>query len=132
MSRRWPVFAVFYNLLGLYAVFAGFAAADCMAARCVLVDGLAAAAGWGAALSGVVALYFMQRIYRIPARPYWDHWQVLTSFYGSWCSVGCSSGSGTAVLAIMAGSGFAPTLAVLALPVCGGLLLEILGVATCP
>ena len=127
VSREVAGVAVFYNLLGLYAVFAGLPQLTAWLPG-VWVDGLAAAAGWGAALSGVVALYFMQRIYRIPARPYWDHWQVLTSFYGSMLVLGgLLVGFSTAVLAIMAGSGFAPTLAVLALPVCGGLLLEVLG-----
>ncbi|MCP5431095.1 MAG: hypothetical protein H6962_13465 [Chromatiaceae bacterium] len=94
----------------------------------MLVDGLATAAGWGTALSGVVALYFMHRIYRIPARPYWDHWQVLTSFYGSMLALGgLLAGLATAVLAVLAGTGFAPTLGALALPVCAGLLLESFG-----
>jgi len=30
----------------------------------------------------------MHKIYRIKARPYWNHWQVLTSFYGSALSLG--------------------------------------------
>ncbi len=30
----------------------------------------------------------MHRIYRIPARPFWDHWQVLTAFYGSMLTLG--------------------------------------------
>ncbi|MCP5430499.1 MAG: dimethyl sulfoxide reductase anchor subunit [Chromatiaceae bacterium] len=120
VSREVAGVAVFYNLLGLYAVFAGLPQLTAWLPR-VLVDGLATAAGWGTALSGVVALYFMQRIYRIPARPYWDHWQVLTSFYGSMLVLGgLFVGFSTAVLEIMAGSGFAPTLAVLALPVCAG------------
>ncbi len=37
---------------------------------------------------GVVGLYFMNRIYRIKARPFWDHWQVLTSFFGTMFSIG--------------------------------------------
>jgi DMSO reductase anchor subunit len=43
---------------------------------------------YAALISGPVALYFMHKIYRIKARPYWDHWQVLTSFYGSMSSLG--------------------------------------------
>jgi DMSO reductase anchor subunit len=30
----------------------------------------------------------MHSIYRIPARPFWNHWQVLTSFYGSMLTLG--------------------------------------------
>src|SRR5690606_18932661 len=39
-------------------------------------------------LLGVIGLYYMNRIYRIKARPFWDHWQVLSSFFGSMFSVG--------------------------------------------
>ena len=39
-------------------------------------------------LIGVVGLYYMHCIYRIKARPFWNHWQVLTSFFGSMFSVG--------------------------------------------
>ena len=35
-----------------------------------------------------VALYFMHKIYRIKARPFWNHWQVLTSFYGNMLTLG--------------------------------------------
>lgn len=44
--------------------------------------------GWAGALFGISTLYFMQRIYRIPARPFWNHWQVLSSFYGSMLTMG--------------------------------------------
>lgn len=43
-----------------------------------------------ATLSGYVALagvmfgsWYMYKLYRIPARPFWDHWQTATSFFGS-------------------------------------------------
>jgi len=39
-------------------------------------------------VSGLAALYFMNRIYRIEARPFWNHWQVLTDFYGSMLVLG--------------------------------------------
>jgi DMSO reductase iron-sulfur subunit len=41
-----------------------------------------------AACMGVLGLYYMHKIYRIKARPFWDHWQVLSSFFGSMFSVG--------------------------------------------
>ena len=43
----------------------------------------ASVSGWGAVVSGIAAIYFMHSIYRIDARPFWNHWQVLSSFYGS-------------------------------------------------
>ncbi len=39
-------------------------------------------------ISGLIGLYFMHSIYRIKARPFWNHWQVLTSFFGTMFSLG--------------------------------------------
>lgn len=36
-----------------------------------------------AVIGGAVGLYYMYRCYRIPARPYWNHWQTATSFVGN-------------------------------------------------
>ena len=41
-----------------------------------------------AIFTGLIGLYWMYRSYRIPARPFWDHWQVFTSFFGSMFSFG--------------------------------------------
>ena len=43
---------------------------------------------YAAIISGPVALYFMHKIYRIKARPFWNHWQVLTAFYGNMLTMG--------------------------------------------
>jgi len=43
---------------------------------------------YAAAISGPIAIYFMHKIYRIEARPFWNHWQVLTAFYGNMLSLG--------------------------------------------
>ncbi len=53
-----------------------------------VLDVVATAAGVFATLSALVGLYFMHCIYRIQARPFWNHWQVLTSFFGTMFSVG--------------------------------------------
>lgn len=39
-------------------------------------------------ISGLLGLYYMYSIYRIKARPFWDHWQVATSFFGTMLSLG--------------------------------------------
>jgi DMSO reductase iron-sulfur subunit len=39
-------------------------------------------------ISGLIGLYYMYCIYRIKARPFWNHWQVATSFFGTMFSVG--------------------------------------------
>ncbi len=42
--------------------------------------------------ASLVALYYMNRCYRIKARPFWNHWQVGTAFYGSMLSLGALVG----------------------------------------
>ncbi len=51
-------------------------------------DLLSNLAGWLAVISSFAGLYYMNRCYRIKARPFWDHWQVLTSFFGNSLSIG--------------------------------------------
>jgi len=51
--------------------------------------------------TGLIGLYWMYRSYRIPARPFWDHSQVATTFFGTLFSLG------SLVLAVLA----VPTLA---------------------
>ncbi len=41
-------------------------------------------------ISGLVGLYYMIRLYRIPARPYWNHWQTASTFIGSALSLGAT------------------------------------------
>ncbi len=41
-----------------------------------------------AALSGLAGLYYMYKLYRIPARPFWDHLQTGTAFFGTMLSFG--------------------------------------------
>ena len=87
VSREVAGIAVFYNFLGAYTLLSGLPMLFTW-----LPAGLAAAlvqlCGWGAVIAGIAALYFMHSIYRIPARPFWNHWQVLTSFYGNMLTLG--------------------------------------------
>ncbi len=41
-----------------------------------------------AILGAAVGTYYMYKLYRIPARPFWDHWQTATSFLGTTMSLG--------------------------------------------
>ncbi|HHL18586.1 MAG TPA: aspartate carbamoyltransferase [Thiothrix sp.] len=71
--------AFFTGLMG-YAFFALFdnALASLLAGIFVLLG-----------LIGFVAgSYYMYKLYRIKARPFWDHWQTATSFYGTMLSLG--------------------------------------------
>jgi DMSO reductase anchor subunit len=78
--------------------------------------------GWIAAACGPVALYAMSRIYLIKARPFWNHWQVYTSFYGSMLALGP-----LAVGTVFALAGGSPVLKLLGWPIALGLTLEAIG-----
>ncbi len=125
VSREVAGIAVFYNLLGAYTVLTAFPQlSQWLPAN--LLSGLTTFTGYGATLSGIAALYFMHKIYRIPARPFWNHWQVLTSFYGSMLFLG----------PLAVGLVFAPLvtdsaalLGNLAWAVVAGLALELVGLA---
>jgi DMSO reductase iron-sulfur subunit len=87
VSREVAGIAVFYNFLGAYTLLTGLPMLfEWLPAG--LAAGLIQLCGWGAVISGIAALYFMHSIYRIKARPFWNHWQVLTSFYGSMLALG--------------------------------------------
>lgn len=126
VSREVAGIAVFYNLLGAYTVltlFPGFL----WLPESLLVS-LRSASGWMALIAGPVALYFMYKIYRIKARPFWNHWQVLTSFYGNMMTLGAlSSGLVFSVLELSAGHDYVYLLQVLTIPMLVGLLLEATG-----
>jgi len=42
----------------------------------------------GAVVGVIIGLYYMYRLYRIPARPFWDHWQTGASFVGAGLTLG--------------------------------------------
>lgn len=54
-----------------------------------------------ALLGAAAGLYYMNRCYRIKARPFWNHWQVATAFGGSVLSLG-SLLAGVVVLGTLA------------------------------
>lgn len=123
VSREVAGIAVFYNMLGVYTLLTVFPQLSQWVPAAWL-SMLSMISGYGAALSGIVALYFMHCIYRIPARPFWNHWQVLSSFFGSMLFLG----------ALLAGLVFAPLTAdshillrALAWAVIAGLALEAIG-----
>jgi DMSO reductase anchor subunit len=124
VSREVAAIAVFFNALGLYA---GLVAAPGLADW--ISPGLAArmlpSVGALAAVAGVTALFAMYRIYRIKARPFWDHWQVLTSFYGSMLTFGgLIAGLVYGAVLLANGEAIAPLFATLAWPIGLGLALE--------
>jgi DMSO reductase iron-sulfur subunit len=87
VSREVAGIAVFYNFLGAYTLLTGLPILFEWLPQNI-AQLLVAVSGWGAVISGIAAIYFMHSIYRIPARPFWNHWQVLTSFYGNMLVLG--------------------------------------------
>lgn len=126
VSREVASLAVFYNLLLGYAVFTAWPGFMWLPESLTLP--LRGLLGWGALLAGPVALYFMHRIYRIKARPYWDHWQVLSAFYGNMLSLGALlAGAVFVPLELYAGRGVSSLLQLLGAVAFTGLALEAIG-----
>jgi len=127
VSREVAGVAVFYNLLGAYGVLSSLPVLSEWFSP-DLVSALITLTGWGGVISGLIALYFMHRIYRIKARPFWDHWQVLTSFYGNMLSLGVLvAGVSSAWVLSVSGQTITGTLPTLGIVVIIGLVAEGIG-----
>ena len=91
-------------------------------------EGIRYVCGIGALISGPVFIYAMHKIYRIQARPFWNHWQVLTSFFGSTLALGALAvGLVFAISLTLQGESFAGLMSLLAWPMVLGLAIEGLG-----
>ncbi len=56
-----------------------------------IIEVLIAASAVAAVLGAVVGLYYMIKLYLIPARPYWNHWQTASSFVATALVFGATS-----------------------------------------
>ena len=72
MSREVAGVAVFFNAMGAYTMLMVFPQLFTWLLPPALVQGVQTLAGWVAVVAGPLALYAMNRIYRIKARPFWD------------------------------------------------------------
>ncbi len=124
---NWRLSPVSREIAGVSLFFAGL----CGYAFFSLFDNaltrfMTVAAGAGAVLGVIAGLYYMYRLYRIPARPFWDHWQTATSFSGAGLTLG-----GLLIVAVTAlASGFDAGVMVLrglAIAIAAGLALEGIG-----
>lgn len=126
VSREVAALAVFYNLLLGYTALTIFGSQGWELGG--LREPLQSALGWGALFAGPIALYFMHKIYRIPARPFWNHWQVLSAFYGSMLVLGpLFAGLVIGAALVFAGQPVAGLLQTLSLPLILGLAIEAVG-----
>ncbi len=80
---------------------------------------------WGAAIVGPIGLYCMYRCYRIPARPFWNHWHTGGAFAASGLILGSLFiGLVLGVTSLWAGTRSSVLFAFLAWPLLIGLLLQ--------
>ncbi|WP_374090310.1 DmsC/YnfH family molybdoenzyme membrane anchor subunit [Methylomicrobium lacus] len=86
-----------------------------------LLQFLAQVSAFAAVLGGAVGLFYMYKLYRIPARPFWNHWQTGSAFGGSMLSLGALM---IAVAGLFALPSSAPALPVLFAVIAAGLALE--------
>ena len=127
VSREVAGIAVFYNFIGLFTLLTGLPQLFTWLPGPVMQI-LVSVAGWGAVISGLAAIYFMHKIYRIPARPFWNHWQVFSSFYGSVLSLGpLLLVTVFAFVQIANAEQWCQLVNTLAMIVCLGLLFEVVG-----
>lgn len=70
--------------------------------------------------------YYMYKLYRIKARPFWDHWQTATTFYGTMFSLG---GLLVAVVCSLFAEYSAELIQLSSVIIVTGLIIEALGLA---
>ena len=141
VSREGLGIAIFMGMLGLHiafslpgnsvfqALFTHVFGQDTTAfISSTLAQTLATALGYLAVLGSLAGLYYMVKCYRIKARPFWNHWQVATSFGGSALSLGALL-VGTVAIATLAfnGESILNVTTVSAAVLCLGMMVEGIG-----
>jgi len=77
------------EIAGVTAFFAGLAGYTFFSLfDNTILNVLAGASATLAVIGFAAGSYYMYKLYRIKARPFWDHWQTATTFYGSMLSLG--------------------------------------------
>jgi len=124
VSREIAAMGAFFNFLGAYTLVTLFPVLILWLPE-ILSLNLPTLLGWGACLTGPLGIYCMYRCYRIPARPYWDHWHSGGVFFASGLILGSAllglifGGTG-----LFTGIGLGPLLNLLAWPLEAGLILQ--------
>lgn len=120
VSREIAGVSLFYSGLLGYSLFALFdnAFANLLAGICAFI----------AVIGGSAGLFFMYKLYRIPARPFWDHRQTATAFFGSMLSYGALIAAAVSVIVLpLSAEGMQPLLQTLAKLMTYGLVIEGVG-----
>jgi Fe-S-cluster-containing dehydrogenase component/DMSO reductase anchor subunit len=88
VSREIAGVSLFFGGLAGYAFFSVFAGMFTNILSGELVAMLTDFAGYVALTGLVLGSWYMYKLYRIPARPFWDHWQTASAFWGNTLSLG--------------------------------------------
>ena len=88
VSREIAGVSLFFGGLAGYTFFNVFAAMFTNVLSGELVTTLTAIAGYAALIGLLLGSWYMVKLYLIPARPFWNHWQTATAFWGSSLSLG--------------------------------------------
>ncbi|MDP7537617.1 MAG: dimethyl sulfoxide reductase anchor subunit [Methylococcales bacterium] len=88
---------------------------------------LAMVFAWLGVLGALVGGYFMYKLYRIPARPFWDHWQTGSAFVSAALIYGALVPLMVTVLVAPSWIAVQPVIAVLAWVMVAGLIIEGVG-----
>lgn len=84
--------------------------------------------GGFATLAGLAGLYYMNQCYQIKARPFWNHWQTVTSFVGNSLSLGVMVSGVILLISIGSeGAGFSDALQILGQIFVLGQMIEAIG-----
>lgn len=141
VSREGLGIAVFMGMLGLHILFSlpgnslfqtlfgtVFGSDTSVLISHSLAASIARVLGYLAVLGSAVGVYYMTKCYRIKARPFWNHWQVATSFGGSALSLGSLLVGSVAIATLaLGGDSVLNVTTVCAAVLCTGLLIEGLG-----
>jgi DMSO reductase iron-sulfur subunit len=127
LSREALMLSLFFGALGGYALLTVF---PVLFEWLPFIAGLRALAGYGAAVLGPAALYCMYRIYRVQARPFWDHWHAGGAFFATMLILGSFAiGFGFGIAQWLSDVDPSGTLGLLALPLIAGLALQAVSLA---
>ncbi len=113
VSREIAGVSLFYTSLLGYTFFSLFN-----------IDIITTAFGVLGLISGPVGVFYMYKLYRIKARPFWNHWQTASSFIGTCMSLGAIT---IALVALASGDVSTLSFSVLVGCILAGLLLEAVG-----
>ena len=124
VSREIATMGAFYGLMTAYTFVSVFPVLTAWLPE-ILAKLAPIMLGAGAGILGPLGLYCMYRCYRIPARPFWDHWHSGGAFFSSALILGSTAiGTVFGLNGLAKGEEIAPVLRLLAVFLAGGLILQ--------